>query len=114
MPTGRLGSRGHHSLHMSQKIGLAASGSTTWGDDLATHHIPTQDEGTGAMTHVLKFASLHLAWSQRQPGVFALQRLHSSQFIRTHYSFSLLGQRRGLFIQLTSCHDGRSEEHTSE
>src|SRR5947209_10465259 len=96
MPTGGLWGSGDHGLQMSEKIGLGARGSTAWGHDLATDHIPTQDEGAGAMTNILTFAAFDFSRDQRQAWMFAFERLHSCELISTYGSFSQAGQLRRL------------------
>ena len=58
------------------------------------------------MPHVLEFAPLDFAGSQRQSRMLALQGLHPRQLIRTHDPFSLFGQLRSLLIHLTDSPDG--------
>src|SRR2546421_11942477 len=50
VPTHSLWIGGHHRLDMRQEIFLGPPGSATGRDDLSADHIPTQDEGAGAMT----------------------------------------------------------------
>jgi hypothetical protein len=51
------------------------------------------------------FPPFNLAGGQRQARMFALQRLHSGQFIVIDHPFSLLGQLRGLLIQAVDVAD---------
>lgn len=105
MPTGGLGIGRNDGLHMSQKILLRAGGSGVGSQQVSGHHIPTENEGTGAVARVLKLAPLHFAGSQRQARVFALQRLHPSQFVGTHRPLTLFCERWGVMIDLANASD---------
>src|ERR687885_1896116 len=79
-----------HLLHMRDEIRFRPRWPQERGNNLARHHVATQDTRTGAMPDVLKFAALDLARCQRQARMLALQRLHPGQFIRAHRAFALL------------------------
>lgn len=78
MPAGNLGIGGHDGLHMSQKIILRTGRTGVGSQQLSRHHISTENEGTGTVARVLKFASFHFARNQRQAWVLAFQRLNPS------------------------------------
>jgi hypothetical protein len=99
-PRGR-GLSGHHPLHMSQEIGFSPSGSTGGSQKVAGHNVTAQNERARAMPYILKLAPLDFSRSQRQPWMFAFQRLHPGQLIGTHRSFSLLSQPGSLLIHRT-------------
>src|ERR687886_414533 len=79
-----------HLLHMCYEIRFRPRWPQERGNNLARHHVATQDTRTGAMPDVLKFAARDLARCQRQARMLALQRLHPGQFIRAHRAFALL------------------------
>src|SRR5919202_1165246 len=90
-----------HLLHMRYEILFCARWSQNRCDDLARHHVTTQDARTGAMPNVRELAALDLARRQRQARRLALQRLHPCQFIRAHRAFALLHTRWRLTIDRT-------------
>jgi hypothetical protein len=105
MPTSDLLISGNDSLDMCQEIILSTRGSTKRGQKLSGDDIAAQNEAPRAMSLVLEFLSRHMAWYQRQSGVFAFQGLNAGQLIGTHGAFSLLGQRRCIVIDPTDGSD---------
>lgn len=105
MPAGGLGISGDDGLHMGQKIVFLPRRATERGQQLSGDHIPTENESTGAMALVLKLASLHMAWRERQTGMFAFERLDPGQFIRTHRALALFGQSRRVVVHLADRSD---------
>ncbi len=69
MPAGRLGSSGHHRLHMRQKIFLRSGGTCIRCHHLSRHPITADNEGAGAVADIFKLAPLHFSRSQRQSWV---------------------------------------------
>src|SRR5258706_13725396 len=65
----------YHRLDVRQKIDFGAGGTTRQRHNLATHHIATHNERTGAVPNILIFSTLNLVRSQWQIGIFAFQGL---------------------------------------
>ena len=99
----RIGS--DNSLHVRQVVVLRASSRVTHGQDLPSDHVATEDEGTGAMWHVLELDALGFAGCHRPARMFSFQRLHAGQLIVGDHAFSLFDQDRRLPIQSTDLLD---------
>jgi hypothetical protein len=83
----------HHARDVGEEVGLGARRAARWGDDLPGDHVPTDDEGAGAVPDVLELAPLDLAGGGRQPRVLALQRLDAGQLVGAHHALPPRGQR---------------------
>jgi hypothetical protein len=91
---------------MRQKIFLRARGTCRGSHNLTRHHIPTDNEGAGAVAKGLKLASLHFSGGQRQSWMLAREGLDPAQFIRAPGPFALFGQLSRLPIDLTDRPNG--------
>src|SRR5512147_766413 len=105
MPPGDRRIGGDPPLNRAQKIGFGAGRAAAWGNEVATDHVPAEDECPSAMADILEFPALHLTRRQWQAWVLAFQRLHAGQFIGADYPFALVGQVRCLSIQGTDVLD---------
>jgi hypothetical protein len=101
VPVSGLHIRGNDGLHMGQKIFLRSRGSGVGSHHLSRHHITTENEGTCAVSRVLKLAPLHFSRSQRQSWMLALQSLHPGQLIRADRPFAFFDEFGSLPIDLT-------------
>src|SRR5512144_2642640 len=109
MPPGDRRIGGNYPLTMAQKIGFGAGRAAAWGNELATDHVPAEDERPSAMADILEFPALHLTWRQRQARVLAFQRLHAGQLIGADHPFALVSPVRRLSIQGTDVLDFGNE-----
>ena len=105
VPARDRGIGGDDGLHMGQEIFFGARGTTKGGNKLSRHHVATENKATGAMTLVLEFPSLYMAWGQWESGMRACKRLHAGQLIGTQCALTLPGQRRCLAIHCTDRSD---------
>src|SRR5512147_1944915 len=105
MPPGDRRIGGNYPLNMAQKSGFGAGRAAAWGNEVATDHVPAEDECPSAMADILEFPALHLTRRQWQAWVLAFQRLHAGQLIGADPPFALVSPVRCLSIQGTDVLD---------
>ena len=99
MPAGDQRKLMEQRLDMLQKILFGPRRFGGGQQDLPRSDIATEDERLGTMPEVLKLTPFHLPRLQRQPRVFAFQRLHTGQFVAGDDAFAWLAQPFRLAVE---------------
>lgn len=93
--------RGHRALNMSQKIGFSTRSAATRRHDLPAGDIQVKQKRRRSVTDIFEFPTRHLAGSQGQTRMLALQCLYAGHFIGADDPFAYLSQGGCLLVEST-------------